>query len=73
MLFNINIHTDADWKKEKANRLLNMIKILTLWGYVVLYSNVLDMLFTKDENISNYSSMLGDINEIVKSVNFIIK
>ena len=50
-----------------------MIKILTLWGYVVLYSNVLDMLFTKDENISNYSSMLGDINEIVKSVNFIIK
>ncbi len=41
---------------------------MTLWGYVVSYSNVLDMPFTKDENISNYSSMLGDINEIVKSV-----
>gem|GEM_PF-4374558 len=30
MLFNINIHTDADWKKEEANGLLNLTKIMTL-------------------------------------------
>ncbi len=73
MLFNINIHTDADWKKEEANGLLNLTKIMTLWGYVVSYSNVLDMPFTKDENINSYSSMLGDINEIVKSVDLMVK
>lgn len=73
MLFNINIHTDADWKKEEATGLLNLNKIMTLWGYVVSYSNVLDMPFTKDENISAYSSMLSDINEIVKTVDLIVK
>ena len=73
MLFNINIHTDADWKKEEANGLLNLTKIMTLWGYVVSYSNVLDMPFTKDENINTYSLMLGDVYEIVKTVDLIVK
>jgi len=73
MLFNINIHTDADWKKEEANGLLNLTKIMTLSGYVVSYSNVLDMPFTKDENINSYSSMLGDVYEIVKTVDLMVK
>lgn len=73
MLFNINIHTDTDWKKEEENWLLNLNKLFTLWGYVVSYSNVLDMPFIKDENISRYSSMLGDVNEVVKSVDLMMK
>ncbi len=73
MLFNINIHTDADWKKEEANGLLNLTKIMTLSGYVVSYSNVLDMPFTKDENINTYSLMLGDVYEIVKTVDLMVK
>ena len=57
----------------EANGLLNLTKIMTLSGYVVSYSNVLDMPFTKDENINTYSLMLGDVYEIVKTVDLMVK
>lgn len=74
ILFNINIHTDTDWKKQEANSFLNLTKIMNRWGYVVSYSsNVLDMPFIKDENINTYNSILEDMYEIIKTINLIIK
>lgn len=73
MLFSLNLNTAESWKKLETEWLLNNTKLLNVWDYVVSYSNVLDMPFTKDKNIEKYSTMIWDVNDVLDSVDISIK
>ncbi len=73
MLFNINIHTKADWEKQEKEWLFNITKLSSTWDYVISYSHALDVPFFQDNNVKAYSLMFEDMQNIKETIDLIVK